>query len=313
MMNLELDSYRPFGRTGLMVSPLGFGGAPIGVLDTEAERAARVLNLLLDAGVNVIDTAACYFGSEKLIGRAIGHRRDEFVLISKCGHADAGETGPRDFRPDVIAANIDESLRRLGTDYLDVVLLHSCDLQTLKGGDALDAVVAAREAGKVRHVGYSGDNDVAAHAAGLDEVEVIQTSVSICDQVNIDVVLPPTRSRGVAVMAKRPVANAAWKSIDDQYERYRDYAQPYHERFAAMGLALDALDLDGDPDWPAVALRFTLSIPGVHTAIIGTTNPEHVTANIGAAAKGPLPPTAVQTMRDAFRRADPDGAWPGLI
>ena len=76
-----------FGRTSLEVSVLGFGGAPIGVLGTEQERAATILNLLLDRGVNVIDTAAMYRGSEAAIGKAIGHRRDEYVLVSKCGHS----------------------------------------------------------------------------------------------------------------------------------------------------------------------------------------------------------------------------------
>ena len=77
---------RVFGTTGLQVSPLGFGGAPIGYLATEQQQVARILNLLLDAGVNVIDTAECYPGSESLIGQAVGHRRKEFVLVTKCGH-----------------------------------------------------------------------------------------------------------------------------------------------------------------------------------------------------------------------------------
>ena len=70
----------------MQVSPLGFGGAPIGYLATGQQQVARILNLLLDAGVNVIDTAECYPGSEPLIGQAVGHRRKEFVLVTKCGH-----------------------------------------------------------------------------------------------------------------------------------------------------------------------------------------------------------------------------------
>ena len=73
---------RAFGKTGLEVSVLGFGGAPIGVLETGQDQVTRLLNLLLDRGVNVIDTAAGYRGSEEAIGQAVGHRRDEFVLIS---------------------------------------------------------------------------------------------------------------------------------------------------------------------------------------------------------------------------------------
>src|SRR5260370_482549 len=78
---------RTFGKTGCSVSPLGFGGAPIGYLSIEQERSAMILNLLLDSGVNFIDTAASYPGSEEVIGKAIGNRRNEFVLVSKCGQA----------------------------------------------------------------------------------------------------------------------------------------------------------------------------------------------------------------------------------
>ena len=74
-----------FGRTGLEVSPLGFGAAPAAYLATERQRAASLLNKLLDSGVNVVDTAASYPGSEKFIGEHLSHRRSEFVLISKCG------------------------------------------------------------------------------------------------------------------------------------------------------------------------------------------------------------------------------------
>ena len=72
------SQYRTFGRTGLQVSPLGFGGAPIGLLATDADEVGTLLNALLDHGVNVIDTAACYHGSEAVIGRSIAHRRDSF-------------------------------------------------------------------------------------------------------------------------------------------------------------------------------------------------------------------------------------------
>ena len=308
------SQYRTFGRTGLQVSPLGFGGAPIGLLATTADEVSRLLNALLDDGVNVIDTAACYYGSEALIGRSIAHRRDSFVLISKCGHERNGKASAADFSPKVIRNNIDRSLARLGTDHIDVMLLHSCDLATLEAGEALGAVVEARDAGKVRFCGYSGDNETAAYAAGLHEIDVLQCSLSICDQANIETVLPTAQANHVGVMAKRPLANAAWKSIDDQYDQYRGYARPYHDRFAQMGLSLEALGIDGEPSrrWPGIALRFVLSLPGVDTAIIGTTRVDHVSANLEAASRGPLPEPIGQEIRRAARAADPAGAWRGL-
>src|SRR5579864_1310664 len=114
----------PFGKTGLMVSTLGFGGAPVGYLKIDRDRVANILNLLLDSGVNAIDTAASYPGSEELIGNNVGHRRAEYVLISKCGQSFPDLPG-KEWSPQVITATVDRALRRLKTDHLDVMLLHS--------------------------------------------------------------------------------------------------------------------------------------------------------------------------------------------
>ena len=311
---LESETRRPFGRTGLTVSPLGFGGAPIGNLDTDGAVVADILATLLDHGVNVIDTAHAYHGSEEAIGAAVAPRRDEYVLISKCGSKWTDDDLPPAWTPEYVRATIDRSLRRLRTDRLDVMLLHSCDLETLRAGDVLDAVIEARNAGKVRFAGYSGDNEAAEWAAAHPEIAVIQTSVSICDQRNIDRVLPRTVEHGVAVMAKRPVANGAWKTRDVQHQKYLKYAEPYHERFERMGVSLDAVrDACGEAvGWPEAALRFALSLDGVHTAIVGTTSVANVQANLRAAAKGPLPEPAVTLLRDAYRAADPSADWPGL-
>jgi aryl-alcohol dehydrogenase-like predicted oxidoreductase len=295
-----------------MVSRLGFGGAPIGFLKTERDSVTRILNLLLDQGVNVIDTAAMYEGSEELIGQAIGHRRAEFVLISKCG-TESSEFSEPPWSAGRISKTVDRALRRLKTDHLDVMLLHTCELETLQKGEALSALLAARKAGKVRHVGYSGDNDAAAHAAGLADVAVIQTSVNLADQANIEAVLPAAQARKIGVMAKRPIANAAWKPTSRQPGPYGGYALEYHNRLKKMGVSPAALGIPGSADaaWPELALRFTLSHAGVHTAIIGTTNEANANANIAAAARGPLPADVVEKIRAAFRRARGSDSWPG--
>jgi aryl-alcohol dehydrogenase-like predicted oxidoreductase len=128
--------YTTFGRTGLKVSRLAFGAGPIGYLDSSQERVGQVLNLLLDRGVNVIDTAAAYLGSEELIRKAVGHRRAEYLLVSKCGRRVEG-IDAEDWSARMVAETVDRSLRRLGTDCLDVMLLHSCKLDVLKRGDAM--------------------------------------------------------------------------------------------------------------------------------------------------------------------------------
>src|SRR5207237_317456 len=106
--------------------------------------------------------------------------------------------------------------------------------------------------------GYSGDNEAAAHAAAMPDVAVVETSVSIADQANLDTVLPVARKNGLGVLAKRPIANAAWKDPASQPGLYGTYAQPYSDRLAKMGLDPAALGFAGPAEraWPEVALRF---------------------------------------------------------
>ncbi|HEY1629399.1 MAG TPA: aldo/keto reductase, partial [Tepidisphaeraceae bacterium] len=215
---------------------------------------------------------------------------------------------------ETVSRTVDRSLRLLKTDALDVMLLHTCDLATLKKGDALRALADARKAGKIRFAGYSGDNDAVAWAAAQGNVAVVEMSLNITDQMNIDVALPLTKQHNVGVIAKRPVANAAWKEPSQQPGMYRSYSHEYTERFKKMGLKLSDLDYkDSDEKaWAEIALRFTLSLSEVHTAVIGTTSARHAQANLAAAEQGPLPSKVVQKIRDAFRKADPNKQWRGL-
>jgi aryl-alcohol dehydrogenase-like predicted oxidoreductase len=301
---------KTFGKTGYSVSPIGFGAAPVGYLKVEQERITRILNLLLDAGVNLIDTAASYPGSEQAIAKAVGHRRDEFVLVSKCGSKLPDVPGAP-WSTELITGTVDRALRNLQTDHLDVMLLHSCDEKVLRQGDALAALVSARAAGKIRFAGYSGDNAAAAYAAELSDIAVIETSVSIADQANIDHVLPITQKHEAGVLAKRPIANAAWKDLSDQHGLYKSYAKTYHDRLKQMKLDPAELGFAGRDAWSELALRFTLSQPAVHCAIIGTTNPDNAIRNLGIIEKGPLSAEVVEKIRGAFRAADPAGAWMG--
>ena len=305
-------NHAPLGRTGLSVSSLGFGAAPIGYLETAQHEVERMVNLLLDAGVNVLDTAAAYAGSEEALGMAVGHRRGDYVLVSKCGKREDGLPG-QPWSAERIGAAVDRTLKRLRTDHVDVTLLHSCSLEILKEGDAVAALARARDAGKTRFLGYSGDNEAAAYAATLPDVSVIETSVSICDQRNIDLVLPATRKHRVGVIAKRPLANTAWRPLDQLAESYQSYAAPYHDRFVAMGLSAEALGFRA-ADWPEIALRFTLSHREVDTAIVGTTRLDNARSNLVAASKGPLPEEIVGRLRAAFAsgQARAGETWAGL-
>ena len=306
---------KTLGKTNLQASPIGFGGAPIGYLDEDARLTTQILNVLLDAGVNLIDTAACYPGSEQLIGESVGHRRDDYILVTKCGHHVDGVTG-EEWSADLISQTVERALRRLRTDHIDVVLLHSCSMAVLERGEAIEALTRARDAGKIGFVGYSGDNETAAYAATLDDVAVIETSVNICDQASLDTVLPKTQENNIGVLAKRPIANAAWKDLSEQRGVYQNYAKPYRERLLAMGLTPAALGFQGEAPqlWPRIALRFTLAQPGVHCAIIGTTRPQNARTNITTLEDGPLPERLVQQIRHAFKSAQSSAGehWPGL-
>jgi len=191
------------------------------------------------------------------------------------------------------------------------MLLHSCGEKILREGGALAALVAARDAGKIRFAGYSGDNAAAAYAAELPDIAVIETSVSIADQANIDLVLPAAQRHQIGVLAKRPIANAAWKDLADQRGLYQNYAKTYHDRLKQMKLDPAKLGFTGPGAWPELALRFTLSQPAVNCAIIGTTNPDNARANLAIIERGPLSTAIVEQIRGSFRAADRDGAWMG--
>jgi aryl-alcohol dehydrogenase-like predicted oxidoreductase len=295
---------RRLGRTGMTVSALGFGASELGQKRSGLKAAAYILGSALDAGLNIVDTAACYGNSEELIGRAVGHRRKDFYILTKCGHA----AGLRfaDWTPGLIEPSIDRSLKRLRTDYLDVVQLHSCDEHQLRDGGLIDALERTRDKGKVRYLGYSGDNAAALYAVRCNAFETLQISVSIADQEAIETVLPLARKRDVGVIAKRPLANAAW--LGGSWWSLGSYTRPYRLRLRKLNY--DFLTR-GARESVATALRFTLSVPGVHTAIVGTTKPSRWQQNAALLAEGPLPDAEYDAVRARWRSVA-TADWIGL-
>lgn len=294
-----------FGKTDLSISRLGFGAAPIGFLSTSQKQVDKLVAMLLDEGVNLFDTAAMYGDAEQKLGIALDGKRDDAVLVSKCGTKDDGLPG-EEFTPELITASIDRSLERLKTDHLDITLLHSCGLDVLQQGEAVEALIKARDAGKTAYIGYSGDNDAAAAAAAMDWVDVIETSINVCDQHNIETVLPVCKEHHVGVIAKRPIANAAWNPLNKQRGLYKEYAKTYHDRLKSMHVTPHELGYHGhiEVEWPEIALKFTLAIDGVDCAIVGTTSTVNAQANIDAVNKNPLREQVVNKIRQAFKDAE---------
>ncbi|MEP6821437.1 MAG: aldo/keto reductase [Chthoniobacterales bacterium] len=284
---------RQLGKTDVRVSVLGFGGAEIGYEGIAAETVEKLLNSALDAGLNLIDTAECYETSEEMIGQVASHRRDEFYLSTKVGHPRG--VGSEDWSPASILESIERSLRRLKTDRVDLVQLHTCSESALKKGDVIAALETARERGYTRYIGYSGDSTAAKFAVESGAFDTLQTSVNIADQEAIHLTIPLAREREMGVIAKRPIANAAWKA---NHKPIDSYQHTYWDRLRKLNY--DFIRDRSLEQSVAHALRFTLSTPGVHTAIVGTTKPERWRENAESLEAGMLNEAEYNAIRERW-------------
>jgi hypothetical protein len=291
---------RCLGRTGLVVSVLGFGGSEIGYEGASQATVTRLLGQALDAGLTVIDTAECYERSEELIGAALGVRRRECFVFTKCGHA--GSWGRPDWRPAPLLASIERSLKRLRTDHVELIQLHSCSEDVLRRGDAIRALETARGRGLARFIGYSGDGAAARFAVECGAFDTLQTSISIADQEPLQLTLPLAAERDMGVIAKRPIANAAWAGT--RRPSRGAYGYEYWRRLQDLDY-----ELMKGRDAVATALRFTVSAPGVHTAIVGTTRPGRFEENARHLARS-LPAAEVAAIRARWAEVA-DRSWVG--
>ena len=271
-----------FGKTGYTVSRLGAGLAEIGSeLDfDDVAQAGNVLNNALDLGINFLDTAACYGISEELIGRTVANRRDEYVLVTKAGHARGDGLNGSDWTYETVRDSVDRSLRRLNTDYVDLVQLHSCGIPDLEKGDIIRALEDARDAGKTRMIGYSGDNEAAHWAVDSGVFATLQTSFNVVEQrAYSSGLLEKCAKNGIGVIVKRPIAGATWgMAKSGMSSSRRGYDNTYLQRCQGVQ---SAGKVPGEPDDPIVAaMGFTLAHPEIHVAIIGTKNPRHMASNI---------------------------------
>jgi aryl-alcohol dehydrogenase-like predicted oxidoreductase len=215
------------------------------------------------------------------------------VYSTKIGY---GIEGVPDWTGPCVTAGVEAALQRLRTDVIDIVHLHSCPRDVLERGEVVEALAAAVRAGKVRVAAYSGENDALAIAVDDAALGSVQTSVNLCDQWSLRNVLPRAATQGKGVIAKRPLANAFWRFAEHPHGAY---AELYWTRWRAMGL----------PDDPgALALRFAAFAPGVHAAIVGTTNITHLREAATAFEQGPLPAATLEALTAHF-----DPTWPGDV
>jgi len=253
----------------------------------------------VDLGIDFFDAARSYGLAEERLGRALGPRRARVVLSTKGGY---GASGCDDWTGACITRGIDEALARLRTDHLDVFHLHSCPLDVLRRGELHEALVRAREAGKIRVAAYSGDNDALAWSVDSGTFGAVQCSVNVFDQHALRSTLPRAASRSLGVVAKRPLGNAPWRFAE----------RPIAEDVGASWDRMRAMDLDPSPlGWDELALRFTAFAPAVACAVVGTTRVEHLAAAARAVKAGPLPDDVVRRVIDRFDAVG--SSWPGMV
>ena len=296
---------RAFGQTGLSVSILGFGAGQIGDANQSEANVGELLNSALDLGMTLIDTARGYGLSEERIGRHLAHRRNEFVLSTKVGY---GVPEQQDWTYECIMAGIDLALRKLKTDVLDIVHLHSCPIQTLVENGVVEALLKAREQGKIRVAAYSGENEelawAVANGGGQDSGKLgsIECSVNLFDQMSLAASLPAAGVCGMGVIAKRALGNVPWRFTE---RPQGDYCETYWTRMQAMGF-----DADNMP-WDELALRFSTFAPNVSSAIVGTSSIKHLRHNVALIEAGPLPQSVFGALRSRFAAVGDD--WRGEI
>jgi aryl-alcohol dehydrogenase-like predicted oxidoreductase len=279
---------KAFGKTGMEVSAIGFGGGQIGQQKVPPEDAGRLLNTMLDDGLNVIDTSSSYLLSEELIGDYIGQRRKDFWLFTKCG--DDKQIDLPDWTRQKMEQEIDRSLRRLHTDYIDLLQIHTCPKEELEKGEVIRIVQDAKEKGKTRFIGYSGDSEAALYAIESGVFDALQISVSIADQEALDKgILAKAKERGMGVIAKRSIANTAWRIEQNELQDI----DPYQERLAKLAYPFLAWPIEDD------------------AALVGMRSVEHWKKDLEAVLRGPLPPQDYEEIRRRWKETcTPD--WKGV-
>lgn len=294
---------RALGKTGLMISEIGFGALEIGrnwAADVNADpshlsesQAAKVLNGLLDMGINFIDTAPAYWYSEEFVGRGIAHRREEFVLATKVGEHCDPSGSVYDYSAQATRRFIDESLRRLRTDHIDLLQIHSASMEVLERGETLEAMLEAKQAGKVRHVGMTGGVREAVRALEIGGYETVQFPYNLLmiDAEERLLSLAAEKQAGVIIMRGLAGGKLSPKFENLQDERLRE---------SVRGFLPFTGDATGAQDLVHLALGYLLGRPEISSIIVGSRRLEAVESNLRACAKA-LSPQLLEKVRGHAR------------
>ena len=275
------------GRTGLEVTQLGYGAMEVrgeriwGGRPCTPEQADIILNAVLDAGINFIDTANDYGKSELYMGRFLANRRDEFYLATKCGctvvfAGDHDET-PHVWTRDNLMRNIADSLQKMDTDYVDILQLHNPSVELTEENNLVDILNELRDAGVVKHIGCSSTSPHLKTYIDWNVFDVFQIPYSALERQHENLITQAGEA-GAGIIIRGGVARGEPGSglgHEDRWQVFED-------------ANLDELREEGESR-TAFLLRFTLSHPYCHTTIVGTMNPDHLQENVRIATRGALP------------------------
>lgn len=281
---------RRLGSTGLDVSEVGFGGWQLCNDDSwggmDDRTALRLIDQAIDGGINLFDTAPNYAhtNSERILGQALEHRRDEVVLVSKFGHTPAG---PKEFSVTWFWESLEASLTRLRTDYLDVLLLHNPPGEMYAGTDPVWAAMAeARAQGKIRYYGASLDfASEARDCLSNTDSEVLEVLFNVFHQ-DIRHAFDTIRDRDAGVIVKVPL-DSGWLTgrfdADSRFEGIRArWSEEEIARRAKLVSDIAWLTADGS-ELAHKAMAFLLSYDAVSCVIPGIRTPQQLDSNLAAA------------------------------
>jgi aryl-alcohol dehydrogenase-like predicted oxidoreductase len=294
------------GRTGLEVTRLSFGAMEIrgsriwGGRPVTEQQAETILNTVLDEGINFIDTANDYGRSEEFIGKYVAHRRREFTLATKCGCTVVRKDEHEDDTPHVwtrdnLFRGLDESLRRMKTDHIDIMQLHNPPVEETEKNHLVDALKEMQQEGKVRFISISTTLPHLPVYLQWGVFDTFQIPYSALERDHEDWISRAAEA-GIGTIIRGGVARGEFGVGLGSEARWQKFEEA----------KLDELREPGETR-TAFLLRFTLSHPHANTIIVGTLYPEHLAENIAAVKQGPLPANVYE---EAKRRLEGVGIVP---
>lgn len=285
--------YRTLGRTGLAVSTLGFGALEIGrswpywrqekedFVRPEESDAIKVIYKAMDYGINFFDTAPAYMDSEAILGKAFKGMRKEVLIGTKCGEWFDGKNSVYDYSYAETKKFVENSLRLLKTDYVDLLQIHSATLEVINRGEVLRAMQEAQSEGKARYLGLSTDDAATAAAAmATGDYDTIQVSYNAMNLQFAKEVFPLAQQHSIGVIIKDGMARGKLSS------KYADVSDPKEKQKIEQ---LKAIAEQYSMNLAELALRFVISNKVVSSVIVGTKKIDHLNANYEALNRGPLP------------------------